>query len=523
MTRVRHTAIAMTIVCAVAGALPASVEAAASYTVWTCRGPAGEPLPAAGWQPDGGAVADRSDTCAQGGALVAAVPAGRGAAPHESGGWRAMVPDGVQVVRYRLWRSAVAAGGSGRDDHEGGFYATVLEDAQRTGACFAEAGCERIGDPANPLSAANLVERRGVAVRSVGIAVGCAPNHSGRCEDTGGTNAELRLYRVAFDVSDPVAPVLAGGIRWDGPIVVPARDEGAGLRGAEARVDGRVVGAALAAGCREPYTRFAPCPAEATFALSVDTDGLAAGAHRLDVVLIDGAGNAATVASRVIRVAAPAPVPHGRPPETGPPAPPPAVRRLRIRLDRRRFMAGSGSITGRVLTDDSRPAPGIALAVERRWFGARPGPWRRVATVVTAAGGGFRTPVPRGARRLRFRVASTRVVSPAVDVLSRLGLRAAMRPRTLGNGEVVTVSGRLRRAGRSALGRTVEIQAIVHGRWQTVGRATADARGVYRWRYRFRHTLLEALYSFRTLVRGDSDRWPWPTISSRRMRVHVLP
>jgi hypothetical protein len=81
----------------------------------------------------------------------------------------------------------------------------------------------------------------------------------------------------------------------------------------------------------------------------------------------------------------------------------------------------------------------------------------------------------------------------------------------------------LRGAGRSALGEPVEVQAIVHGRWLTVGRSTGGARGRFLWRHRFRHTRLEALYSFRALVRGGSRRWPWPTIASRHVRVHVLP
>jgi len=361
----------------------------------------------------------------------------------------------------------------------------------------------------------------------LGVALMCLPVAGARASAPGAT--------CDRHVHDHTPPRLAGppqGAWLQGApgrglvtIVVPARDRGSGLREAVASVDG-----APAASAPAPS-----CPHEFAISLTVDTRALADGQHRLDVVVTDAAGNAATLVAKHVHVDNSVPAPAVPAPPPAPPAPPaqappaarsepsPAPATPRIRIDRRRVRAGDGAITGRVVRE-GRPLAGARLAVERRWYGRRGGGWRRIGALTTDAAGRFALPAPRTAQELRLRPAgSRRGASASIDVVTQLRLRARLRPRSLRNGEVLTASARLLRAGRSALGKRVDIQAVVHGRWQTVGRASARANGIVRWRYRFRNTRREALYSFRVLVRPDPSRWPWPAVASDRIRVHVIP
>jgi hypothetical protein len=131
-------------------------------------------------------------------------------------------------------------------------------------------------------------------------------------------------------------------------------------------------------------------------------------------------------------------------------------------------------------------------------------------------------PLPEVAQQLRFRLPGA-ARARVVDVVSRLALTVRARPATLRNGKSIVLSGKLAGAGPAARGEPIDIQAMISGRWQTVATVRASASGSFRWRYRFRNTRLEAIYSFRARVADTSRRWPWPTIGSSRVRVHVLP
>jgi hypothetical protein len=201
----------------------------------------------------------------------------------------------------------------------------------------------------------------------------------------------------------------------------------------------------------------------------------------------------------------------------------PPAGSLRIRLDRRRYAAGArGVVAGRVVGPGGKAAAGASVLVERRWYGARRNAWEAAGRLTADARGRFHLAVPRGARQLRFRPVPGRASAP-VDVVSRLALRARMVPRLLRNGQAVTFAGRLRGAGPGVRGTTVEVQAIVGGRWKTVARTRLRTDGTFAWRYRFRNTRLEALYSFRIRITGAGERWPWAPVTTARTRVHVLP
>ncbi|ADB49668.1 Ig-like domain-containing protein [Conexibacter woesei] len=549
-------------------ALPAVAQAAGSYTVWTCRGPEGQPLSATAWQSAGSPIATMTDTCASGGELSVVVPAGRSGTYLDDAGARFQAMGGSAIIGYRLWRSTTTAGSGGG---QAGFYTDVLEDdfgffSTSVDPCRNTSGCFALGDPSDPLGAgSNLVERSGVSLRSVSVAAGCSAPISGgfTCADTGGLNAAFHLYRAAVEIADASPPALVGSP--SGPLLggaavgglqtvtIDAADAGGGVAVAQARVDGALVAEREAGGdCRAPYTRPAPCSASATLALAIDTTALSDGEHQLELTVLDAAGNAVTTPSTTVRVDnTPEPPPPPPPPVTvttpapppqtvTTPAPPPVVvvrdppppagrGDYRITLDRRRVAAGAATaLRGRVTERDGGAVAGASLVVERRLYGPFGGDWEELRTLTADATGRFRLPVPEQAQQLRVRLeparaASTAFVSPAVDVVSRLGLRAAARPGTLRNGGTVQVTGQLRNAGPSARGKEVLVQAIVGGHWDTIDRVIADRRGAFSWRYQFQRTRTEALYSFRVVVAADQARWPWPTLTSSRLRVRVKP
>ena len=67
------------------------------------------------------------------------------------------------------------------------------------------------------------------------------------------------------------------------------------------------------------------------------------------------------------------------------------------------------------------------------------------------------------------------------------------------------------------------VQAFVEGRWTTVDSLSAGSDGKALWRYRFRSTTRRTGYRFRVKVERAGDVWPWPTTTSRVLRVEVSP
>lgn len=549
-------------------ALPGAADAAGSYTVWSCRGPDGQPVSARAWQSGGSSIATMSDTCASGGDL-AVVAAGRSGGYLDDAGARFQSFGGSAIVGYRIWRWTIT-GGSGTAG--AGFYSDVLEDdfgfaSVGVDSCRAP-GCTGRGNARDPLGAASLVQRSSTRLHSVSIAAGCsAPiDPPGTCIDGRGVNAAFHLQRAAIEISDavapalvgqPSAPLLDGGDAVGGPqtIALTADDDGAGVASVSATVDGAPAGTTTTGGaCHEPYSRPGPCPSSATLALTLDTNRFPDGEHTLQLTLRDGAGNETVLPSSTIALDNTPPVvdpPGGggddRPPVVVPPVPPvvlppappvvvvqppapPAVRGdYVLTIGRRSVAAGSrADLSGRVRERGGAAEPDASLVVERRLYGPFGGDWTELRTLRADGAGRFRFPVPARAQQLRVRLlparaANTTFVSPSVDVLTKLSLRVAPRPRALRNGQTLTLSGAIVNAGESARGKEALVQAIVGDHWQTLDRIRAERNGSFSWRYRFQRTHSEALYSFRVVIAADDERWPWPAMTSRLLRVRVRP
>ncbi len=101
----------------VAGAFAAESASpawAGRYHVYSCRAPNGAPIPAEGWKgTEAGVGAVASNTCREGGALLAALQRSPGrVANTASAVWEFSPPAGDELVGAKLWRAGDADGGA---------------------------------------------------------------------------------------------------------------------------------------------------------------------------------------------------------------------------------------------------------------------------------------------------------------------------------------------------------------------------------------------------------------------------
>lgn len=147
-----------------------------------------------------------------------------------------------------------------------------------------------------------------------------------------------------------------------------------------------------------------------------------------------------------------------------------------------------------------------------------------VATLQTDARGRFRGALRATHNRvLRLRYWGTRTALPAERALI-LRVPAASRLRSsrrrLRNRQSVLFTGRVTTAPLPAAGKLVELQAHFRGRWRTFQTVRSDARGRWRFRYRFGATRGRVTYRFRALLPPESG-YPYVRGRSRAVRVTV--
>ena len=206
---------------------------------------------------------------------------------------------------------------------------------------------------------------------------------------------------------------------------------------------------------------------------------------------------------------------------------------LRSRTAKRRASAvvpyGSvRTVDGRLTDADGRPIAGAVLDVVSRVD--RPGARdKRAGTVTTRADGRFSRRVARGpSRLLRFAYKAytldpAPVARAAVTLGVRAGLRLRLTPRQVRNGERVVFRGRLQ-GGPARKGTRVTIDVLVPDarRRVPIGNVKADAKGHFRFMYRFRRTLVKARYRFQARLVAQPG-YPYRGATSRRVSVLVRP
>ena len=538
------------LVAGIALSLP-HVADAKTYTVWSCRGPAGEPLSTAAWETRtvNAAAGDVAfaDTCAEGGSLRVSLAPGRGFDAAVVGMAAFSAPPGTRIVDYRLWRSlAVAPPQFLRAFDYGAAIAESNGGASVPRGCSTMSStCRSAGDPGDPLAPVNEFTHDGLPLDALGLQVSCERSW---CQAPSGTPARAELYRARVVVDDSLPPAVAQlfGSVLEGPVpagpatlTVAASDAGAGVASVSLSIDGGATRTAAAAhpACREPYVVAAPCPGTVTESFSIDGAALTPGRHSVSGTVSDAAGNVTGWGPVDFEVRRPdAPV------TPAPPAPVTSIApaahvptgvvnggpAARLRLAKRSVVHAPGKparLTGTLRTPQGEPIANARLQLTSFDLGVEDAERRRLAPVATDARGRFTAIVRRdGAQRVTVAFAADPAAEPTASVSAtvrtRLSLTAAPDRGWLLKGRTLTLSGRLRGAGASGRGAIIRVESIVNGRWTPVGVARARADGRYRWRYRFVHLTRDTTFSFRALVE-QTPGWPWPSVRSARLRVNV--
>jgi hypothetical protein len=183
---------------------------------------------------------------------------------------------------------------------------------------------------------------------------------------------------------------------------------------------------------------------------------------------------------------------------------------------------------GRLTDAEGKPIAGAVLDVVANVD--RPGAKdKRAGTVTTRNDGRFSYRIGRGpSRELRFEYKAytldpAPVSSARVTLGVRAGFRLNLKPRKVRNGQRVVFRGRLM-GGPARRGTRVTIDVLVPDarRRVPIGSVRADAKGRFRFSYRFRRTLVKARYRFQARLVAQPG-YPYRGATSRRVSVLVSP
>jgi len=197
-------------------------------------------------------------------------------------------------------------------------------------------------------------------------------------------------------------------------------------------------------------------------------------------------------------------------------------RRVTTRSRRARVEYGDRvAIGGRLENGDGQSIVGAEVQVLSRTAAAAE---EQLGVVRTDNRGRFRYGASANASRtLRFVYAGTSQMLPAqgevsLSVMADSTIRA--RPRRLLNGRAVKFSGRLQSLPAPPVGKLIELQVVLSGRWQTFRTTRTDGRGNWQVRYRFRRTCGLTKYRFRAQLPAEAA-YPFESGRTRTVKVRV--
>jgi hypothetical protein len=511
---------------------------AATYEVFSCRGPQGVPAPTGAWvpatAPEGAPQAVVTDSCGDGGVLRAALSPGiehpQGAVSLTFG-----APAGTRIVGLTVDHT-VGAGPVGLFAPGGYLSELVAVDPGPGQPSAALTACtsDRLGRDCST----SAVAQRDATLPSLGGLVLRAACPSARCGAAGGAGAEavLRSSRVVLDdaaapVVDSVGGTLAGsstgGTRT---VTVAARDTGGGVSGVTASIDGaRAIVDAAGGTCTVPYAAAQPCPTAREAVFGVITSTLSPGTHSIAGTVTDAAGNATPWGPVAFTVPAKASGGSGGSKDGAPgavnvPGGSAVAVDGRLTLSSTRTKSGLLRPTGRLTTAKGTPIARATVRLTRTRIGAKRPRTTELKTVRTGKDGRFTAAtLPEGAWNVGAAVAVRDGTATAARLLKTpLRITAASRPRRLKTGGRAVLAGRLTGAGLSRKDAPVRIQVIAGGRWRTVAAVRTDSAGRWRWRHRFTKVSRPTLFSFRAVV-PQVGTWPWADVAGRAPTVRVDP
>lgn len=297
-----HLRVLLPLAGAAALLLPAAAAHADTYSVFTCKGPAGQPLVTGPWVGSRESDAFASNDCPTGGPLAVGLT---GSGPYKGGiggEQRFTAPPATRVVSVRLNRRT-----SGLPGAKGLAYYLYADDTI-VDRC----------DPASTTCTADLdgnVELTGLNAGVIRFKAGCFESFPDVCLSSG-TPLRAEVPQAVLGIRDAVVPAVASptgtlasagtGVKGKLGVTFNASDVGGGLYRILTTVDGVTTPTPVAAGdCTDaaptdadPYqfTVAVPCPPSVNgLTATVDTTGLSNGTHSANVLIEDAAGNRTTV------------------------------------------------------------------------------------------------------------------------------------------------------------------------------------------------------------------------------------
>ena len=533
---------------------------AGSYHVYSCRTPAGEPAPTDGWSGSvgaGGAYDDYAkDTCASGGALIAALGE---LTTHlvntDRATWTFEVPAAETVVGATLWRAGYLHGGVG-EDAAYQFWLSGPSTSKVFDECLYAKECSGQGEPTQALSSANRLPIAGANLGShLYVNVSCGAGMPGsECGnsfgDPNGYAAAVYLFAADITLEQSAGPSAANvsgelasapTVEGTSDVTFSASDPGAGVYEAVFSVDGQVVQSTVlnedGGRCRNvgqtsdglaAFLYLQPCPSSLSADVGFDTTRVSNGSHHLVVSVLDAAGNSAPVLDRNITI--------DNPPAPGVPGPPNGTNAssqaaLAARwADTRRARLATGfghaeTIVGRLTGPGGVPISGAQINVlaTPAYAGAKTA---AMASPRTGRSGRFTLRVPAGVSSRTLRVSYSSHLGDArpaatrtLMLVVRAGISLKVAPPAASVGSTIFFSGRLLGGPIPAEGKQLVLEARSPGSpWIEfdVIRA-AGHRGAFHASYTFKFPG-PADYRFRVLSEAESD-YPFAAGSSNVVGV----
>jgi hypothetical protein len=532
-----------------AGVPGAATARAGEYHVYACRTPSGESAPTEGWSgsvPNVRSYDYAEDTCARGGALIAALGEQEGhLVETDKMTWTFSAPTGDVIKDATLWRAGDADGGAIPD----AFYQFWLagpndldDSTDLFDECSSDFQCPApgVGNPSQPLSPSN---RLVVPAEHLGthlyLNVSCGGLPGSSCQygkgDANGYAAVVYLYAADIVLEQGAGPTasnvsgeLASAPTVSGmsDVTFNASDPGAGVYEATFSVDGKVVQSTVpdedGGHCRNvgqttdglaAFLYLQPCPQAESVDVPFDTTAVSNGAHHLIVSVIDAAGNSAPVLDREIDVDNPTPPRPAQPNGTN--ASGQAMLAVRWKSTTKAHLTqrwgARETITGRLTAPGGVPIAGasIDLTATPEYTGAKP---LTMASPQTGPDGRFAVSLPRGesSRSLTFAYRvhigdAQPVVAHTLALSVKAGIRLSVAPRVTSVGQSIFFKGALEGTPLPAGGKQLVLEArSPGGAWIEFDVIRTGAKGRYRASYRFKFPG-PARYQFRVLSKYEAD------------------
>jgi hypothetical protein len=542
----------------------AGVASAGEYHVYSCRTPSGEVAPTDGWTgsvPKGASNDYAEDSCAKGGALVAALgDQTTHAVATDRATWMFSAPAGDVIKEATLWRAGDADGVlvTGADYH---FWLAGPGEVEGPSDTFDECvtgpHCPPpgVGNPNQPLSLSNLLSVPAENLSTdiyLNVSCGGTPGHS--CQPGEGDEHEyaavVYLYAADLILEQTAGPTVSdvGGELASAPAVsglsdvtFDAGDPGAGVWETTFSIDGKVVQSTVpnenGGRCRNvgqttdglpAFLYLQPCPQMESVDVPFNTTAISNGPHHLVVSVVDPAGNSALVLDREIDVDNPIP-----PSPPSPPQPNGANASTQATLTARwasttkprltRAWGKRETITGSLTAPGGAPIAGASIGVTATpaYTGAKT---LTIASPRTGSDGRFTVGLAPGesSRTLRLTY-SAYVGAPAVATRTlTLGVRAgstlSIAPRVTSVGRSIFFSGTLHGAPIPEGGKQLVLEASSGGEWVEFHTITTNAKGHFHASYRFKFPG-PITYKFRVLSRHEPD---FPFLEASSNVVDVL-